>query len=260
MAEKECPCKNSLSDGQKGILNFGLNNNVLQNPNQAALDAIGQLTGRNGQRLLALAQTNDPFGQAFPGVAALQNNFMNYQNAVDAFAQECNKFTDIRSLSTIISSLTLYGDMMCALGIPGVDIGFGISVVNQNGQFAIQGALGVNLDLERLLNNLDGKTGTELANAVKDLQQNIDGLVGKMDEVNNMINSVVQQTQQMQAEAAAFIEKYTSLNSLANLVNLANVDPCFKLGSTVNGSLVSPQFLNSVRSGFSNTGGGGSFR
>jgi hypothetical protein len=39
------------------------------------------------------------------------------------------------------------------------------------------------------------------------------------------------------------------------MIDLGTNDPCFKLGKTVNGSLVSPEFLNAVNNaGF---GGGG---
>ena len=57
-----------------------------------------------------------------------------------------------------------------------------------------------------------------------------------------------------------FIQKYTDISALASLVDLANNDPCFKLGSTVNGSLVSPQFINTVRGGSPTGFGSGGFR
>jgi hypothetical protein len=80
-----------------------------------------------------------------------------------------------------------------------------------------------------------------------------------LDEANAAIQSVVDLTTSIQNEAANFIQKYTSINSLANLINEANTDPCFKLGGTLNGSLVSPDFLNAVRGG-SPTGFGTSAR
>jgi hypothetical protein len=83
----------------------------------------------------------------------------------------------------------------------------------------------------------------------------LDSAFAAIDEVNNKLNSIMAESAAAQAEAAAFIAKYTSINSLANLINQASTDPCFKLGGTLNGSLVSPEFLNAVsNAGF---GGGG---
>jgi hypothetical protein len=150
--------------------------------------------------------------------------------------------------------------LSCALGIEGLDIGVGLNVVNQNGQFAIQGAVAANIDLEKVLNNFDGKSGTDLANAVQELQAGLDSAFAKLDEVNAKINELMDQAAAIQNAAADFIQKYTDISALASLVDLANNDPCFKLGSTVNGSLVSPQFINTVRGGSPTGFGSGGFR
>ena len=68
-------------------------------------------------------------------------------------------------------------------------------------------------------------------------------------DVRAKIQEVIDLTTSIQNEAANFIQKYTDISSLASLVNLSSSDPCFKLGSTINGSLVSSDFLNAVRGG-----------
>jgi hypothetical protein len=134
-----------------------------------------------------------------------------------------------------------------------------LNVVNNNGQFSIDYAVNANIDIEKVLNKFSDGSGTDLADKVKDLKSELDGAYAAIDEANNKLNSIMNEAAAAQAQAAAFIAKYTSITSLANLINQASTDPCFKLGSTVNGSLVSPQFLNAVNNaGFG--GGGTSYR
>ena len=170
-------------------------------------------------------------------------------NFKDVFEAECNRMTDPQYLTSIISSLSLYGELSCALGIEGLDIGVGLNVVNQNGQLSIQGAVAANVNIEKILNQFDSGLGTDVASAVQSLQSGLDGAFAAIDQVNNAINGVMAEAAAIQNKAADFIRDYTNISSLANLVNNASTDPCFKLGSTLNGSLVSPGFLNVVRGG-----------
>ena len=271
MAEQTpCPCKQKVSEGEKGILNFGLSNEMLKNPNAAAIGAVRQLGGRNGGRLAAMieqaggggvpGQLPSPLVQALPSLQRGKNGIDQMSGIVDGFAAESERLSTPQGLLSTISSLSLFGELSCALGIEGLDIGVGLNVVNQNGQFAIQGAVAANIDLEKVLNNFDGKSGTDLANAVQELQAGLDSAFAKLDEVNGKINELMDQAAAIQNAAADFIQKYTDISALASLVDLANNDPCFKLGSTVNGSLVSPQFINTVRGGSPTGFGSGGFR
>ena len=260
-APKECPCKQKLTDGEKGVLNFGLTQEMLNDPNAAAVGLTRQLGGRNGNRLADLLVTaqNDPtfaLTSAVPSLQRMKNSMDSQAGIVDAFANESARFTDPRYLTSIISSMSLFGELSCALGIEGLDIGVGLNVVNNNGQFSIDYAVAANVDLEKVLNKFSDGSGSDLADKVKDLQSGLDSAFAAIDEANNKLNGIMADAAAAQAEAAAFIAKYTSINSLANLINQASTDPCFKLGSTLNGSLVSPEFLNTV----SNAGfGGGGF-
>jgi len=265
MADQECPCKQKLSEGEKGILKFGLTNEMLRNPNAAAIGIARQLGGSNTfkiEGLINAAQTGGATGvlnSALPSLQSAKNKIQSLQGVVTGFENECNRFKDPRQLVNIISSLSLYGELSCALGIEGLDIGGGLNVVNENGRLSINYAVVANVDLEKVLNQFSDGAGTATADAVQKLQAGLTDALSKIDQANAAIQGVVDTANAIQNEAANFIQKYTSINSLANLINEANGDPCFKLGSTLNGSLVSPDFLNAVRGG-TPTGFGTSFR
>jgi hypothetical protein len=266
---QECPCKNKVSEGEAGVLNFGLTNEMLRNPNELAIGIARQLGGANSARIesLILATQNpltDPggvLGTALPSLTRIKNAIDSQKTIVDAFERECNKFTTVRGLTTIISSLTLYADLACALGIEGLDVSGGLSVINENGQFQINYAVNANVDLEKVLNKFTDGAGTDLANAVKNLQSGLDEAFKALDGVNNALNGVINEAAGMQQQAIDFIRKYTDISSLMNLVNQASTDPCFKLGGTMNASLISPEFINTVEgAGLGGVGGGTSTR
>lgn len=261
-AEKPCPCKQKITEGQKGILNFGLSSEMLKDPNAAAIGAVRQLGGRNGGRLANLIQSSSVPGSALngalPSLQNVQNKLGSLSGTVDAFAAESKRLSTPEGLLSTISSLSLFSELSCALGIEGVDIGVGLNVVNQNGQFAIQGAIAANVDLEKVLNQFGDGVGTDIANNIQKLQAGLDEAFAKLDEVNSKINEIVGMADALQNAAADFIQKYTNIQALADLITQSETDPCFKLGSTINGSLVSPQFLNVVRGGTPT--GFGSFR
>jgi len=261
----ECPCKNTVTDGEKGVLNFGLTKDMLKNPNAAAIGLARQLGGKNGDRLAGLiTSANDPLTgltTALPALTRIQSAVSSQNAIVNAFEKECNKFTTVRGLTSIISSLGLYADLACALGIEGVDVGVGLNVVNENGKFRLDYAVNANVDLEKVLNKFSDGAGTDLANAVKNLQSGLDEAFKAMDEVNNKLNEVINQAAGMQQQAVDFIRKYSDISSLMNLVNQASTDPCFKLGGTMNANLISPEFINTVEgAGLGGVGGGTSTR
>jgi hypothetical protein len=259
----DCPCKQTLTDGERGILNFGLTNEMLRNPNAAAIGIARQLGGANAfriEQLIQAAQVGGPTNAlttALPELNRVKGAINVLDNRVDAFENECNRFTDPNQLINIISSLSLFAEMQCALGIEGLDIGVGLNVVNQNGQLSINYAVAANVDLEKILNQFsDNNLGTATADAVRQFQEALGKAAGALDAANGAIAGLMDAAEAPQNQAADFIQKYTSINALANLINEANTDPCFKLGSTLNGSLVSPDFLNAVRGG-TPTGFGG---
>ena len=269
-AENPCPCKQKLTEGQKGILNFGLSSEMLKDPNAAAIGAVRQLGGRNGGRLANMIESmqsagggiggigGGSFGQAFPVLQRLQSKLDNMNGIVDAFAAESKRLSTPEGLLSTISSLSLFGELSCALGIEGLDIGLGLNVVNENGQLSLQYAIAANVDLEKVLNQISPGSGSELAEGVLAAQGALDEAFAKLDEATAKINEVFQIADDIQNAAADFIQKYTNIQTLADWITEGLSNPCFKLGSTINGSLVSPQFLNVVRGGTPT--GFGSFR
>lgn len=246
--ETPCPCKQKLSENEKNVINFGLNDiaNILQNPNQAAINATRGLL--NSNRLTA---------QAIPGSIASVNNLLGTLNAADAnltrFVGECNKLTDPQNLLRTISSMGLYADLSCALGIPGIDVTAGLGVVQRDGQMSLQVALNAQIQLDSVLKQID--PNNVVGGLSDDIVNGLNAAGDALSQANGAINDVVAKTQAMQAEALAFIQKYTSINGLFNLVNLSNEDSCFKLGAAVNASLISPDFYQVATAAASPQGG-----
>lgn len=264
----DCPCKQTLNDGERKVLNFGLTNEMLRNPNAAAIGVTRQLLGDNSRRIenILLAETDrddplsGPLGRAFPALGRVRDRLQNQGDIVNAFERESNRFTNPQELVRMISMLSLFAEMNCALGIKGLDIGVGVGVVNQNGQLAINYAVVANVDLEQVLNQWEDGLGSRTAASVRKLQDGVNKIVAQLDDANNAILGVMNAAAEIQNRAADFIQKYTSINTLATLINEANTDSCFKLGGTLNGGLVSPEFLNVVRGGNATGFGGGGFR
>jgi len=244
-----CPCPETVSDCDKSILSFGLTSEMFNNPNAAAISAVRQLGGANGARIQGLieAATLGGVGNAIPVISRIQQLLTSQEAIITAFENETKKFTTVQGLLSIVSNLSLYANLTCALGIPGLDIAAGLNVVNGNGQSSIQAVLAANVDLERVLNSFVPGTGTALAQSIQDFQGILGSIADTIEAVSGAIDGLMNEAAAVLAEATAFVQKYTDISSLANLVNLANTDPCFKLGSIINGNLISPDFLNAIR-------------
>jgi hypothetical protein len=222
---------------------------MFNNPNAAAISAVRQLGGANGARIQGLieAATLGGVGNAIPVISRIQQLLTSQEAIITAFENETKKFTTVQGLLSIVSNLSLYANLTCALGIPGLDIAAGLNVVNGNGQSSIQAVLAANVDLERVLNSFVPGTGTALAQSIQDFQGILGSIADTIEAVSGAIDGLMNEAAAVLAEATAFVQKYTDISSLANLVNLANTDPCFKLGSIINGNLISPDFLNAIR-------------
>jgi len=104
MANQPCPCKQKISEGEKGILNFGLSSEMLKNPNAAAIGMAKQTGGANAARLESLIQSVSipplpgqlppALSQALPQLQATKNKITELENTVTSFENECRRFTD----------------------------------------------------------------------------------------------------------------------------------------------------------------------
>ena len=244
-----CPCPETVSDCDKSVLSFGLTNEMFNNPNAAAISAARQLGGANGARIQGLidAASTGGIGNAIPVISRIQQLLTSQEAIITAFENETKKFTTVQGLLSIVSNLSLYANLTCALGIPGLDIAAGLNVVNGNGLSSIQAVIAANIDLERVLNSFVPGLGTALAESIQAIQGVLGSIADTIEAVSGALDGLMNEAAAVLAEATAFVQKYTDISSLANLVNLANTDPCFKLGSIINGNLISPDFLNAIR-------------
>lgn len=244
-----CPCPETVSDCDKSVLSFGLTNEMFNNPNAAAISAARQLGGANGARIQGLidAASTGAIGTAIPVISRIQQLLTSQEAIITAFENETKKFTTVQGLLSIVSNLSLYANLTCALGIPGLDIAAGLNVVNGNGLSSIQAVIAANIDLERVLNSFVPGVGTALAESIQAIQGVLGSIADTIEAVSGALDGLMNEAAAVLAEATAFVQKYTDISSLANLVNLANTDPCFKLGSIINGNLISPDFLNAIR-------------
>jgi hypothetical protein len=255
-----CPCKQKLTDGEKSILTFGLNDfqNLLNKPNETAIAAASGLLGKNSSRVAGLIAANGTAtGSLYallPSLQAAQTKFTAVGSAISKFDAECAKYKDPKQLARMISSLNLYGQFQCALGIEGVDIAVGMNMIQDDGKLSINALLAAQIDMEALLNQLDSGSGTSLVNGISAFQAGVDGIFQKIDAANAAVNGAVDAATAKLAEALSFIDKVTSINLMTNIISESD-DPCNQLSvdSTVN--LVNPQFTNTVRSALSSTGG-----
>ncbi len=259
-----CPCKQKLTDGEKSILTFGLNDfqNLLNKPNETAIAAASGLLGKNSSRVAGLIAANGtatgPLFALLPSLQAAQAKFIAVGSAISKFDQECAKYKDPKQLARMISSLNLYGQFQCALGIEGVDIAVGMNMIQEDGKVSINTLVAAQVDFEALLNQIDPGSGTALTQniqqAIQSFQSGVSGVFEKIDAANAAVNGAVDAATAKIAEALSFIDKVTSINLMTNIISESD-DPCNKLSvdSTIN--LVDPQFTNTVRSALASSGG-----
>lgn len=253
-----CPCKQKLTNGEKSILTFGLNDfqNLLTKPNETAISAAAALSGKNSARVAALLTQTTGGGslsEIAPALTAAQTRLTAVGAAVSKFDQECAKYKDPKQLARMISSLNLYGQFQCALGIEGVDIAVGMNMIQNDGKQSIQALVAAQVDMEALLNQFSPELGTSTSQAVAAFQGGIQDVFSKIDAANSAVNGAVDAAAAKMSEALSFIDKVTSINLMSNIISESN-DPCNQLSvdSTVN--LVNPQFTNTVRSALSSSG------
>jgi division protein CdvB (Snf7/Vps24/ESCRT-III family) len=260
-----CPCKQKLTDGEKSILTFGLNDfqKLLTKPNEAAIGAASVLLGKNTSRvaeLIALGESSGSGGSTnylsvlLPSLLAAQNKLTAVGSAVSKFDQECAKYKDPKQLTRMISSLNLYGQFQCALGIEGVDIGIGLNMIQEDGRLSINALIAAQVDMEALLNQISPGAGTELESIVASVQAAIGGVFDKIDAANAAVNGAVDAAVAKLAEALSFIDKVTSINLMTNIISESD-DPCNQLSVDATVNLVDPQFTNTVRSALTSSGG-----
>lgn len=267
--EDPCPCKQKMSDGEKSVIDFGLVNSILNDPNAAAVGAIKELGGQNSNRLLGMMDTLapggvidplNPLGALMPKFQGMRNKIDSMQNVVAAFEAESKRLTNPQELIKSIGTLGLFSELNCALGIEGLDISGGLSVIGADGQLSLSYGLNANVDVERVLNQIDSELGGALGDAtqaggaaiqsaMEGIQAGMNEAFSKLDQADAAIGGVLQAANDIQNQAADFLQKITNINMITDLIKTSDEDSCFKLGAIAKANLVSPGFLNTVRTG-----------
>lgn len=276
MSSFPCPCKQEFSGAERDMVSFGLDNigSIIQNPVAAIsnqntstiTDNINRL-----DRLLGLAGATQGTGAGTlvnPTLNSLVNDFTttktmleNQKTKVANFKAEADKFKDPQYLVNAISNLSIFGDVKCALGVSGVDITAGLNVVNDRGQFAMNYSFNANVNIQEFLKNFENVSGDsslgQIGQSVGEIRNRLSGARDNLQTALSGLQNMISTTQSTIANAEAFVQQYSSVNTLAGLITEGVNDPCYKLGATINGDLMNNQFVNLVSNAAVAAAGGG---
>lgn len=250
-----CPCKQKLTDEQKNLVNSQSGKSFVQNTTGGQAGGVSSALGQSLSKLNALktaltTPTAGTIGGALnnTGVdtAKLQdiiNNTTKMQTAVDAFKAQADKLSNPQTLMGVIGSMNFYANLGCALGIEGLDVTVSVGVLTGNGKNAISVAGGVQVDLDRIIDNFaKNPSGAGLESAAKDFNTALEGITSKINDATGAISKVTSDSVNMISQAAGAIAKYSQINFFSNLIGESN-DPCNKMSVAVNeGGLLTPEF------------------
>ena len=274
-----CPCKTKLTEAQKTLHNETSGTNLWQSP---VSEKAGEVSGKLSQSLTKIASLatilsplspdaplTNPLGMALQAsginsetIQSLASNVGSMKSAVDGFKDEATRLSDPTNLMSTIGTMNLFGNIGCALGIEGLDIGISIGVVTENGKTSISVAGNVQANLDTMLDSLtSGGSESEIQTAINNLSSGIGDIQNKINESAGNLNGLVSAGQRKMAEAMSKITQFSQVNFLSNLIGEAG-DPCNSLASSVKGNLVSQDFqqkaqtmLNSQASSFGGQAG-----
>jgi|LakMenEpi12Oct12_1017442.scaffolds.fasta_scaffold01139_4 hypothetical protein len=250
-----CPCKQKLTDEQKDLVNSQSGKSFVQNTTGGQAGGVSSALGQSIGRLGALATaiqtpTIGTVGSALgnSGVDVNRLNKIiadttNMQSAVNAFKSQADRLSNPQTLMGVIGSMNFYANLGCALGIEGLDVTVSIGVLTGNGQNAISVAGGVQVDLDRIIDNFSrNPSGAGMENAAKEFNTALEGITSKINDATGALNKVTGDSVNMISQAAGAISKYSQINFFSNLIGEAN-DPCNKMSVAVNqGGLLTPEF------------------
>ena len=250
-----CPCKQKLTDEQKDLVNSQSGKSFVQNTTGGQAGGVSSALGQSLSKLNALktaltTPTAGTIGGALSNTgvdtAKLQdiiNNTTKMQTAVDTFKAQADKLSNPQTLMSVIGSMNFYANLGCALGIEGLDVTVSVGVLTGNGKNAISVAGGVQVDLDRIIDNFaKNPEGSGLESAAKDFNTALEGINSKINDATGAISKVTSDSVNMISQAAGAIAKYSQINFFSNLIGESN-DPCNKMSVAVNqGGLLTPEF------------------
>jgi len=250
-----CPCKQKLTDEQKDLVNSQSGKSFVQNTTGGQAGGVSSALGQSLSKLNALKTAlttptagtiGGALGNTGVDTAKLQtiiNNTTKMQNAVDTFKAQADKLSNPQTLMSVIGSMNFYANLGCALGIEGLDVTVSVGVLTGNGKNAISVAGGVQVDLDRIIDNFaKNPEGSGLESAAKDFNTALEGINSKINDATGAISKVTSDSVNMISQAAGAIAKYSQINFFSNLIGESN-DPCNKMSVAVNqGGLLTPEF------------------
>jgi hypothetical protein len=277
-----CPCKTKLTEEQKTLHNTTSGTSQIQN---SVGEKAGQVSGGLSSTISKInnlitqldpildpdppyASTLSSYGQALQAAGinssslnSLKNKVTSMKSSVDAMKTESERLTDPQTLMSTIGTMNFYGNIGCALGIEGLDVGMALGVVTSNGKTSISVAGNIQIDLDKLVGNISDSI--DLNAAAGQLSAGMDSISSKINDSISTMNGLVSDGQAKVEEAKLKVAEFTQITFLSNLVGDSS-DPCNKMAVESANNLLSPEFrglsqsaISSVSSGLKTNAGDG---
>jgi hypothetical protein len=269
-----CPCKTKLTEEQKTLHNTTSGTSQIQNP-------VGQKAGQvSGGLSSTISKINNlitnltpisngavppvytlsSYGQALQAAGinssalnSLKNKTTSMKSSVDAMKTESERLTDPQTLMSTIGTMNFYGNIGCALGIEGLDVGVALGVVTSNGKTSISVAGNIQVDLDKLVGNISDSI--DLNAAAGQLSAEMDSISSKINDSISTMNGLVSAGQDKLTEAKIKVAEFTQITFLSNLVGDSS-DPCNKISVESANNLLSPEFRGLSQSAISSVSSG----
>lgn len=270
-----CPCKQKLTDQQKVLINDQMGKSPIQNPvgDKAATlsSALTQSYNKlNSIKTLALTPNFGTVGGALRNTGVdvnrinkIMGDVQSMKGSVDTFKSQADLLSNPQKLMSVAGTMNFFGNIGCALGIEGIDVGVSIGVITQNGQNSISIAGGVQADLDKIIDSFSSNPyGEELQNAAIEFNKALDGIGSRINDATESLSKITQDSKDMITKAENMVKEYTQINFFSNLFGESS-DPCNKMSVAIsNSGLMTQQFQNlsaaaneSVKASVSGLGG-----
>ena len=269
-----CPCKTKLTEEQKTLHNTTSGTSQIQN---SVGEKAGQVSGGLSStiskinnlvtHLTPISNGAEPpvftlssYGQALQAAGinssalnSLQNKVTSMKSSVDAMKTESERLTNPQTLMSTIGTMNFYGNIGCALGIEGLDVGVALGVVTSNGKTSISVAGNIQIDLDKLVGNISDSI--DLNAAAGQLSAGMDSISSKINDSISTMNGLVSAGQDKLTEAQIKVAEFTQITFLSNLVGDSS-DPCNKMAVESANNLLSPEFRGLSQSAISSVSSG----
>lgn len=244
-----CPCGSSLSEEDAIAINWGRLNAVFQNPVASQIGSADNAFSANSARIAGIIQTMSFYGSVFGAqtgqLTRLSNSITTATTALDNYRNHSNRMSGLKylglepDLMSVVSTVQAAVNFQCALGIPGLDVTGSIGLMTENGKLQLNRAIGVNLNLSKLLNNINlgGSTG-DIGRHLSNMTSEINAVVGTINDIAGQINGGIDKMVNLMTDATNFIAQYSQINFAKDFA----ADPCTTFGVGFQGGIVNNTF------------------